>query len=143
MIHSQYSKKTIVRYTLLQLPGLLLIVLLVILVKRYFDFSWWFMGGIIVIWILKDIVLFPFVWRAYDWKSHEKSHSMLGLVGNAVDRLAPEGYVKVRGELWRAEVIDRDMVVEQNRAVRVEAIRGLTLLVRPQKDQEAEKSGPH
>ncbi len=61
---------------------------------------------------------------------------MLGRRGIAKGRLAPSGYVQVRGELWKAELAEGSQPVEEGEAILVEEIRGLTLIVGP----AAEKS---
>jgi membrane-bound ClpP family serine protease len=79
--------------------------------------------------VLKDAILFPFVWRAYDWDRSGRADSMDGLRGRAVEPLAPSGYVRVRGELWRAEVSGGRLPVEAGQTVLIRGSRGLTLLV--------------
>ena len=54
---------------------------------------------------------------------------MIGLRGIAKDRLNPSGYILVRGELWKAEVIEDGLTIEKGAEVLVQGTRGLTLLV--------------
>ena len=124
-----WSTHTIVRYTLLQVPGLVVLIMILILVGRFVDIPVVLSWGIVIIWVLKDIILFPFVWRAYDSDSHEKSDPMIGLEGYAVDHLSPRGYIKVRGELWKAELTHKNAVVGKGEKVKVKEINGLTLIV--------------
>ena len=51
----------------------------------------------------------------------------------AKDRLAPSGYVEVHGELWQAEVMEGAPPVQSGESIRVRGIRGLTLIVQPDK----------
>jgi membrane-bound serine protease (ClpP class) len=51
---------------------------------------------------------------------------MIGLVGRAQTRIAPEGTVFVRGELWRAR---SQMQIAEGEGVRVTGVEGLTLSV--------------
>lgn len=53
---------------------------------------------------------------------------MVGSQGEAVERLAPEGMVRVGGELWRA-IADGEVHAGGN--VEITAVEGLTLRVRP------------
>jgi len=85
------------------------------------------------LWVVKDVVLFFFVWRAYDQNPLADANSMVGLHGVAKDRLAPSGYVEVHGELWQAEVMEGGPPVESGKGIRVRGIRGLTLIVQPDK----------
>jgi membrane protein implicated in regulation of membrane protease activity len=61
---------------------------------------------LVILWIVKDIILFPLVWRAYDKRITDAKGSLVGLQGRALEHISPSGYVKVRGELWRAELDD-------------------------------------
>jgi membrane protein implicated in regulation of membrane protease activity len=81
--------------------------------------------------VVKDVLLFPFVWRSYDQDRHTDANTMIGLRGIVKDRLAPSGYIEVHGELWRAEVMEGAPFVESGGDVRVKGIRGLTLIVQP------------
>ena len=125
----QWTPKILLRYALLQLPSQALVVLALVVVRRWLDLPPWFFWTCIACWVLKDVILFPFVWRAYDWDRAANAHSMVGLRGTAVEQLAPAGYVRVRGELWRAEAVGDRRPIETGEAVTVRGSRGLTLLV--------------
>jgi membrane protein implicated in regulation of membrane protease activity len=56
---------------------------------------------------------------------------LIGTEGIAEERLDPSGYIRVHGELWRAEVIDKTIPVEKGETVLIERAYGLTLLVKP------------
>ena len=117
------------KYALLQVPGIVMVVTAVILARRWLDLPTWIGAVAISAWVVKDIVLFPFVWRAYDKTRPGDPFSLKGARGIAQDRLAPSGYVLVGRELWRVEVMDPDSPIEKGEAVRVREINGLTLLV--------------
>lgn len=53
---------------------------------------------------------------------------MIGLRGRVVERLNPQGLVKIRGELWTALSQDGDM--EKGQEVEVVDMRGLTVVVK-------------
>ena len=114
-----------------------MLILLLILVQRWVELPWWFIWGLITLWVVKDTILFPFTWRAYDWDRSSDVNTMVGERAIADERLAPWGYVQIHGELWRAKVIGANPPVEKGEEVRIKEIRGLTLLVQP----EAEESG--
>ena len=76
------------KYTLLQIPGLIALILILLLVKRWVNLSLWFISGIIVLWVIKDAVLFPFVWRAYDSNRPGDPLTMIGERGIARERFA-------------------------------------------------------
>ncbi|MBS3918787.1 MAG: NfeD family protein [Deltaproteobacteria bacterium] len=83
-----------------------------------------------LLWVVKDAVLFPFVWRAYDRSQERSMQKMIGKKGVAKERLDPSGYIQVHGELWKAELMEGAPPVEEGEPVRVEGIRGRVLLVR-------------
>ena len=125
------SARVLLKYWVLQLPGVALLVLILILVRRWVDIPTWAVWGIVGLWVAKDVILFPFVWRSYDWGRPEDANPMFGARGIARDRLAPSGYIRVRGELWHAEVVANGPTIEKGAMVRVLGIRGLTLIVKP------------
>lgn len=131
MNKKKWSSRILLRYWLLQLPALALLVLILIFAQRWVDLPAWIFWGALVIWVVKDAVLYPFLWRAYDWDHVSDSNPMLGARGTAKERLTPLGYVKVRGELWQAELMEGSRPVEEGEPILVEQIRGLTLIVRP------------
>ena len=129
MKRPDWPVQVVIKYALFQIPGLVLLVLILILIRQWVDFSPWFFWGSVFIWIVKDAVLFPFVWRAYDWSRSRDVHSLVGTEGIVEKRLAPSGYIRVHGELWQAEMIKEGPPIEKGEGVRIQGIRGLVLLV--------------
>jgi membrane-bound ClpP family serine protease len=115
---------------------------MLILVQRWVSLPAWFIWGLIAFWIAKDVVLFPLTWRAYDRSHKGYANSMIGLHGIAENRLAPSGYVHVRGELWQAEVAQNSGPIEKGESVRIYGNRGLTLLAhRDNKESNGYRKG--
>ena len=135
------STRILVRYALLQLPGIALLALILVFIQRWVDLPAWVAWGSITIWVVKDAILYPFVRRAYDWDHPQGVNSMVGAQGLAKERLAPSGYVQVRGELWKAELMEGSPPLEKGERVRVEGVRGLRLIVQPgdEEDEISEK----
>jgi membrane protein implicated in regulation of membrane protease activity len=125
------------RYILLQLPGAVLLVFALILARRWIDIPGWLFWGLIVLWVGKDVVLFPFVRKAYE--VHEEENPMVGTRGVAVERLAPSGFIRIGGELWKAEVANGHRAIETGEAVQVRDARGLTLIVEPVEERTREE----
>ncbi len=125
------SRRLIIRYTLLQLPGIALLATILFLLEQWFDLPWWLHAGVLSFWLIKDVVMFPFVWRAYDWEGETALHSMVGQWGVVRQSLSPAGSVRVGNELWQAEVEPDTPHLHTGARVRVRALRGLTLLVEP------------
>jgi len=106
-----------------------MVVMAVIFARRWLDLPAWIGAVAISALLVKDIILFPFVWRAYDKTRPGDPFSLIGARGIAQERLAPSGYALVGRELWRVEVMAPDSPIEKGEAVRVREIKGLTLLV--------------
>jgi len=89
----------VIRYALYQIPGLILLVLTLLIIRRYIDLSLWVVCGILLLWMVKDAILFPFVWRAYDRSRWGTSGLIVGKQGIAEQRLDPSGHVRIHEEL--------------------------------------------
>ncbi|MFH1703604.1 MAG: NfeD family protein [Nitrospirota bacterium] len=94
---------------------------------------------IIALWFAKDVLIFPFVWRAYDRSSQGNVQQIVGMKGTVEKKLDPSGYVTVHGELWQAELIKGAPPMNEGEKIQVQGIRGLTLLVGPVKKTNLEK----
>ena len=126
------------RYTLFQVPAVVVLVLILLLARRWVDIPAWFFWGLVALWVAKDVILFPFTWRAYERKDVRRANSMIGARGIAEDRLAPSGYIRVHGELWQGEVMEGCSPIDRGEGVRVRKIRKLTLLVQPENEENTE-----
>lgn len=124
------------RYILMNAPGLAAFILVLIILKRWFALPGWLVWSLVAAWIIKDALLFPVVWRAYDWNGPGGAAPMAGERGIVKERLDPSGYVQVRGELWRAERDGDGPPIEPGRPVRVRKRDGFTLYVTPDEDGE-------
>jgi membrane protein implicated in regulation of membrane protease activity len=124
-------KPIYLRYTLLNIPGLVAVILILIIIQHWVVLPVWLFWCTICFWIVKDVLLFPFVWRAYDWERPGRSRSMIGERAIARERLAPQGYVQIHAELWRAVKIDNGPPIEIGQSVKIVKMDGLTLFVEP------------
>ena len=77
--------------------------------------------------------------RAHRRKVRTGKEVIIGLVGEVVEPLVPEGMIKIRGELWRA-VSKTGESIEIGEKVRVVGMEGLKLIVVREKEKE-KKSG--
>ena len=124
------TRKIIIRYSLFQIPSLLIITLLVFTVNHWYILDNAIIVMIILFWILKDILIFPFVWKAYSHKDRDKSKTILNQHGVAVDSINPKGFVKINGEIWQAELVELNDPINQGQPIEVVEIDGLKLKVR-------------
>ena len=122
----KWSRHAVIKYTLLQLSELAVIVVVLVLVRHWINYPVWVVWITIPLLIIKDVIMFPFTWRAYE---KANPHSMIGAEGTVTDKLSPDGYIRIQGELWRAIVIDSGTVIEEGKTVTVTNIDGLTLHV--------------
>jgi membrane protein implicated in regulation of membrane protease activity len=125
--------RTFVRYTLLQIPGWLVAGLVLYGAHRWFGLAGWIALVLFTAYVAKDFVLYRFVKRAYEPPGPLE---LIGHRGLAVEEIAPKGYVRVRGELWMAEVARGAAPVPAGSPVRVQAVRGNTLQVMVAPDSE-------
>ena len=71
--------------------------------------------------------MYPVVWKSYAPAS--RIHGMIGEVCEVQTPLAPKGHVFVRGEVWKAEISDRNASIPKGSKVQVTDVEGLTLFV--------------
>jgi membrane-bound ClpP family serine protease len=120
------------------IPGTLALVLILIVIRHWVMMPAWLFGTIVALSIAKDVIMFPFVWKAYDQKPSTIPGSMIARRGVAIKRLAPVGYIQVGGELWRAEKIGDGPPIEMGEWVRVKSMEGLKLYVISMRNEERE-----
>ena len=123
------NAKVILKYAVLQLAQTAVLVGVLILVRHFISIPAWITITILAVWILKDLALFPKVWRAYAFFDNSPVRSLVGLDATVVFTLNPVGYVRVHGELWKAELRNPNSVAERGERTRVVDIRGTTLIV--------------
>jgi len=126
------DRKIIIRYSLFQIPSLLVVIFLIFTVNHWYPLGDLLKIVIILLWALKDILMFPFVRKAYSQKDRDKSKSILGETGVAIEVINPKGFVKIRGEIWQAELTENDIPILKGDRVEVVNIDGLKLKVQKQ-----------
>jgi len=137
MSQQRITRRVVAKYLLLQLPALLFLILILLLLRHWEIIPRWTLWMVVTAWAIKDALLFPFVWRAYDPDSPATGHSLIGARGVARERLNPAGYIRIGGELWRAELEAGEPPVEVGETVVVREVHGLTLrVVREEEDEE-------
>ena len=124
------------RYWLFQIPDIVAAA-----VFLYALVSWGWIGSglgwlLFVLWVIKDAAMYPLLKKAYEAGGrNDGAADLLDRTGTAVEDLTPIGYVRVRGELWRAHADDP---IDAGQPVRVYDARGLTLYVRPEAEAKSE-----
>jgi membrane protein implicated in regulation of membrane protease activity len=133
---SPFALPTILKYVLLQLPGLGLLILILLWLESRYALPRWIFWAVLGLWLGKDVLLYSFVWRSYA-PYNAAEERIIGACGLAREDLAPAGYIEVQGELWRAEVVGNRSVAKGEK-VRVVKRRGLTLLVAGEESTSAD-----
>ncbi len=123
-----WSRQVILKYSLLQLPEIVVLLLILALLRQWINIPMWTVWIVTSLLVMINIILYPFVWRAYDTNP---PNSICGSQGIAADRLSPCGYVRINGELWRAKISDDNSVIAKGEVVTVKGMSGLTLIVQP------------
>jgi membrane protein implicated in regulation of membrane protease activity len=130
MERTPWGSRIFLRYLLYQIPGWSLWSLVLLILQQLFMFPWWLVPGALAVWVAKDLILFSYVWMAYD-NHFPGKRPLPGSRGVVVKTLSPEGYIRIEGELWRAETADHARSILPCEMVTIEEVRGLTLFVRP------------
>jgi membrane protein implicated in regulation of membrane protease activity len=118
------------RYWLLQIPGWGVLIALLVGAHHWLSLSLLACVLVFIAWLVKDLLFYPILKPHYDFKEREAHTWLLGETAVAEEPLGPRGYVKLRGELWMAELSVGEPEVPKGETVRVEAVHGLTLEVR-------------
>lgn len=89
-------------YWLLQIPGLLLLSTLLAFLAHLGWIQWSLAGLFVLGWLVKDAAMYPWLKSAFDRRDAPDA-GPAGLVGQ-IGELTATGFVRVRGELWQAEL---------------------------------------
>jgi len=129
MASDEKSRRAFRKYFLLELPGWILAGSVLSALVYFEGLSRPVALGLLGLWIAKDFALFPLLRSAYEESSRDGTHTLIGALGTAKDRLDPEGYVRVGSELWHARIDRGAAPVEPGSKVRVREVKQLTLWV--------------
>ncbi|MBW2493362.1 MAG: hypothetical protein JRE43_01320 [Deltaproteobacteria bacterium] len=124
-----FKGRTLLRYTLFQIPDLILLSLGLAAAVRWWGLPVYVAYGLVGLWLVKDIVMFPILRVAYESDSASGVDGIRGALGVVTQSLAPAGYVRLGSELWKAEFASGAEPVSEGSAIRVVEVHGLTLIV--------------
>jgi len=124
-------RQTLIKYLLLQLPGILLLLLVLLVIDSFTPLPAPWFWGILALWLAKEAVLFPLTWRSY--QNETPAGAPVGRNAEVVVPLSPEGTVRTGGELWQARSRD-DERIEAGEQVRILARKGMLLIVERKND---------
>jgi len=112
------------RYLLWQAPGWIAVAGALAALAWLFALPGWILPLGVAVVVAKDLAMYRVVRDTL-----QPPPGLAGARGRAVERLAPTGYVKIGGELWRAETTGP--AIQAGAEVVVRAVDGLTLRVEP------------
>jgi membrane protein implicated in regulation of membrane protease activity len=121
--------KTFSKYLLFQIPQWFLLALFLWLLVDRTAIPRWATEAFFAIWVVKDLAIFPWVRRGYENDARTGAERLIGGKAVAQERLDPEGYVKINGELWKARAYPANRPIDPDSLVTVRAADGLTLTV--------------
>ena len=121
--------RTFWRYTAFQIPGWIIASLGGWWAHHAMDVPIWLASSILLLWVIKDYVLYPFLRSAYELDQRLPIEHLIGQTGLATAQLTPDGYIKVRGELWLAQIENDGEIVNRGDPVKVSGVNGSTLVV--------------
>jgi membrane protein implicated in regulation of membrane protease activity len=123
--------RTLARYTLFQIPALILLSLGLAAAVRWWGLPVLAAYGLVAVWVAKDVIMFPILRVAYESGGSNGVDGIHGALGVVTQPLAPSGYVRLGSELWKAELVSGSGAASVGSAIRVVELRGLTLIVEP------------
>jgi membrane protein implicated in regulation of membrane protease activity len=124
-------RRTIFRYTLFQIPDLILLSLGLAAAVRWWGLPVLAAYGLVALWIAKDVIMYPILRVAYESGGSSGVDGIHGALGVVTQPLVPSGYVRLGSELWKAELVPGSETASVGSAIRVVEVRGLTLVVEP------------
>ena len=133
-VKKSFTQTPIVRYILLQLPGAGLVLGFLWWLHASASLALWVAVAIFLLWIGKDVALYPVVRRAYE-STPPPLERLIGLQARVIHGFDRSGLVRLGSELWQAELLEKSGPVSANDVVIVESTRGLTLMVYRQADE--------
>lgn len=134
------GSSTFARYIRFQVPGVVVLGAALIAAVRYDLVALPMAVGLLLLWIAKDLALYPLLKRAYEPSGRGYPSRLIGSCGRAREDLTPQGYVFVAGELWRAEAEDAEPPIRAGEAIMVTGAVGTRVRVRRGQGTETDRS---
>jgi len=119
------------RYLLFQIPGWIIATAVVTSLWYWRILPLWLSVLCFSVWLLKDLLLYPLTRTAYETAAKTGPAALVGTKGVAEGNLAPDGYIRIRGELWRAVSEPADQMIFAGTQVEILSAEGMRVYVRP------------
>lgn len=131
MLPGKTKRSILLKYTLYQIPDTALAFLVLWILVEWAGVSSALAGSLAMLWILKDILMFPLLWHSFAEEGPANAHGLVGEEGVVTEACGPQGYVQIRGETWKAEPEEQGRPIEKGTRIVVVGGRGLTLRITP------------
>jgi membrane protein implicated in regulation of membrane protease activity len=118
------------RYLLFQIPGWLIAAAVLLGLSHWKLLPPWLGIVCFFAWVLKDLMLYPLLHRAYQTNVKTGLQALVGARGFAHDDLSPKGFVRVQGELWNARALPADQMIVAGTEVEIVSAERMTVFVR-------------
>jgi membrane protein implicated in regulation of membrane protease activity len=119
------------RYLLFQIPGWALAAILLGALRSWLDLPLWAALLIFAAYVAKDFALYPFLRHSYRQDPRTQLERLIGERAVAAETLNPAGFIRLRGELWKAAVRPGSAAIERGAEVEIEGAEKWTLIVAP------------
>jgi len=121
---------TLLRYLFFQIPGWAIGAVIAVGLAHWAIIpSWVALLGFVGL-VLKDLAFYPLLRSAYERPVKFGSEALVGKKGVAQGDLAPEGYIRINLELWRAAADSNGEVIVSGTEVEIVRAEGMKLVVR-------------
>ena len=132
-----WAGMVLAKYWALQVPATAVVIVVLLGLAERLVWPPWIVWTVVAVWVAKDAILYPFLWRSYDPSDPSAlPYPMQGARGVAIYCIDSCGFVLIWGELWRAELSRGARPIQEGETVRVNARNGLTLLVEPERARD-------
>jgi membrane-bound serine protease (ClpP class) len=121
----------VLRYALAQVPGWIGLAIALLVARIWIDWPPWVAVAAAALWLAKDLIGYRIARHAFEATPANASSRLVGARCTAVRTLDPEGWVRLGGELWRAEIEPGSGPVAPGTTLRIAEVRGLVLRVEP------------
>lgn len=126
------------RYLLFQIPGWLVAAIVLLLAVHWHWLTPMLAAAAFAFWVAKDLLFYPLLRRAYE-PDRTGARRLIGERGVAERDLMPEGYVRVRGELWRATADSSEHPITAGTEVEVVGADRMEITVRAVEKTETQR----
>jgi membrane protein implicated in regulation of membrane protease activity len=127
-----------IKYLLFQIPGWLVAAIILLLAVHWHWFTAPLAVAAFAVWVLKDLLFYPLLHRAYE-PGRTGAARLVGERGVVEGDLTPGGYVRVRGELWRAAAFPENQAIASGTEVEIIGAERMELTVRAAKKSNIQR----